>query len=64
MFDFLKGEKGKELFLGKRWLLIVGAIIGVGLLVLGGHTEAKSTNTSQPIYNTAEDEMVIYQRYL
>lgn len=66
MFDFLKnpatdGEKGGKT---RLWIIVIGAIVGVALLLFGGARE-QPTETAEPSpYSPSEDELVLYQSYL
>jgi hypothetical protein len=69
MLSFLKfgkaaeGENGKSR--ARLWLIILGASVGILLLVFGGNTsDAKKTEHTDAHYRTEEDEMLIYQHDL
>ncbi|MBQ9773187.1 MAG: hypothetical protein IJW30_00810 [Clostridia bacterium] len=65
MFGFLKrnteGGKGSN---GKLWLIVIGAAVGILLLLFGGSSEKEEAVVQSEPYNLSTDELVIYQNYL
>lgn len=65
MFGFLKvSEEGEKKGGAKLVVLILCAVAGVLLILIGGGTKQAEAETPPSVYNTAEDELVIYQNYL
>ncbi len=62
---FKRNREGDEKSNPRLWIILIGAAVGVGLLLFGGST-AKKTDEPQTknTYSPDEDEMVLYQRYL
>ena len=60
MLDWLKNGKKDP----KIWFLILGAAIGVLLLLIGSGNKTSTENTEHQIYDPSSDETVIYQNYL
>lgn len=58
-------EDGEKNGNPRLWIILIGAALGVGLLLFSGSTE-KATDAPQKesTYSPEEDEMVLYQRYL
>ncbi len=63
MLGFFKadGEKGKN---GKLWIILIGAAVGVGLLLLGASSEKTPDAEKAPDYELEKDELIIYQNHL
>ncbi len=65
MFGFLKfgqgTDKGKKSLLA---LLLLGSALGICLLFLGNASTPATQSESQSVYDTASDELIIYQNYL
>lgn len=65
MFGFLKASgEGEKKSGGKLLILILCAAAGILLLLIGSGSTETEAATPAPVYNTAEDELVIYQKYL
>jgi hypothetical protein len=66
MLPFWKSENGEEEKSGniKRWLILAGAALGIALLLWGGNVTQEGTQTESAVYDPAEDELVLYQKYL
>lgn len=66
MFDFLKkGTDGEEKSTKARlWLILLGAALGVGLLLWGGAREESTEGVADIPYSPNDDELVLYQSYL
>lgn len=65
MLSFLKkqGENGD----GKgnmTWLILIGAAVGIALLMLGGQSERREADETEKVYSPTEDELILYQSYL
>ena len=54
------GEKGSK----KNWIILIGAALGLALILFGSSVEKKDTVTEQKTYTPAEDELVLYQAHL
>lgn len=66
MFSFWKSKKeGDE---GSKsahlWIILVGAVLGICLLLFGGRTATTEETEKKSTYSPKEDEMVLYQTYL
>ena len=66
MFSFWKSKKegdegGKSAHL---WIILVGAALGICLLLFGGKTSTTEEVEKESTYSPQEDEMVLYQTYL
>ncbi len=66
MFSFWKSkkegdEKGNNSHL---WIILVGAALGICLLLFGGKTSTTEEVEKDDTYSPKEDEMVLYQAYL
>ncbi len=65
MFDFLKKKAGDpKAKNGKLLLLVLGAAVGILLLLFGGGTEKATEAVTTDPYRIGKDEIVIYQNYL
>ncbi|MBQ2734812.1 MAG: hypothetical protein IJF33_03175 [Clostridia bacterium] len=66
MFDFLKRDASGEEKSGKLrfWLIVLGAAVGVALILWGGAQEQGETVEEAEPYSPNEDELVLYQGYL
>ena len=66
MFDFLKPASSEEGKGGnaRLWLIVVGALVGVALLLFSGVQETREEETQPERYDPREDELVQYQTYL
>lgn len=60
MFDWLKNGKNHS----KLGLMILGAAVGILLLVIGGTNKSETETAVPQIYDPKNDETVIYQKYL
>ncbi|MBQ8311212.1 MAG: hypothetical protein IJX80_09410 [Clostridia bacterium] len=61
---FKIGANGQKTFNGKMCLLLIAAIAGIILILIGSSATAVDTPTENVTYTTETDELVIYQRYL
>lgn len=65
MFGFFKQksgeEKGKNV---KLLLLVLGAVVGLFLLLWGGSSQKEEAEVTATPYDLGTDELVIYQNYL
>ena len=63
---FGKAEQGEDEKKGKArlWMILMGAAIGVALLLFGGSTKSNEEEPKKEIYSPTEDELVLYQNYL
>lgn len=66
MFSFFKNEENGEEKNGKArlWLILIGAAVGVALILFGGSTKQAKEEPADTVYSPAEDELVLYQNYL
>lgn len=66
MFSFFKRnkEEGGKSGNPRLWIILVGAALGICLLLFGGGTTDQKTEEKKSTYSPAEDEMVLYQNYL
>ena len=66
MFDFLKQDANGEERGGKLrlWLIVLGAAVGVALILWGGAREDETPAQEATLYSPADDELVLYQGYL
>ena len=61
---FSTEDKSGESRASKNWLILIGAVLGVALILFGS-TAKKSEALDQPTpYSPAEDELVLYQSHL
>lgn len=65
MFDFFKRNGEEEGLLQKKglWILLL-AILGVGLLLIGGRMSAVEAPAQEVPYSPMEDELVLYREHL
>ena len=61
---FQKSEDGTTNPKALKWLLLIGAAVGILLLLLGGKSPTVEKVTENTVYVPKEDELVIYQEYL
>ncbi len=61
---FHKNEDGTTNPKAFKWILLIGAAVGVLLLLLGGKSPTVEKAAENTIYVPKEDELVIYQEYL
>ena len=60
---FQKGENGTSKKDRMRtWLILVGAVLGIGLLLVGGRTKAEGKPESTETSSNANEETVIYRK--
>ena len=67
MFSFFgKTEQGDEEKKGRArlWMILLGAAVGVMLLLFGSNTKSREEEPQKEIYSPEEDELVLYQNYL
>ncbi len=65
MFSFFKSKKDGDKKSGAPpWIILVGAMLGICLLLLGGRGQGKTETEEDAVYSPREDEMVLYQDYL
>ena len=65
MLSFLKSREGdSQKSMGKSWLILAAAAVGVLLILLGGSFDGQEQKTADLIYKPEEDELVLYQQYL
>lgn len=62
---FKRNREGDEKSNPRLWIILIGAVLGVGLLLFGGNTAKKTDDVQKEnTYSPEQDEMVLYQRYL
>ena len=61
---FKIGENGQKMLNGKLCLLLLCAVIGIVLILIGSGTSAAAPQDEPPPYTAEDDEVVIYQKYL
>ena len=62
---FKRNREGEEKSNPRLWIILIGALLGVSLLLFGGNTAKKTDDTQkESTYSPTEDEMVLYQSYL
>ena len=65
MFSLFKiGENGEKTLNTKLCLLLLAAIAGIGLILIGSSAASTDAPKENTVYQTETDELVIYQRYL
>ena len=66
MLSFFKRIRtGDEKSNPRLWIIVIGAALGISLLLFGGNTAKKNDVTPQSeVYSPDEDEMVLYQTHL
>lgn len=67
MFTFFKSgtdEKKPTDLKGRLWILLIAAAIGIVLILIGSTSNEKKDEETTTQYQTATDEIVIYQKYL
>ena len=66
MFSFFGNREDGEEKKGKvqLWLILIGAIVGVALILFGSSNQTKEEEPAQKLYSPTEDELVLYQNYL
>ena len=67
MFSFWKSNENGEEKNGrlKVWIIVIGAVVGIALILLGGSGARDAPEEEQgKVYTPSEDEMVLYQSYL
>lgn len=67
MFSFWKSNENGEEKNGKLkvWIIVIGAVVGIALILLGGSGARDAPMEEQgTVYTPSEDEMVLYQGYL
>lgn len=67
MFSFWKSNENREEKNSKLkvWIIVIGAVVGIALILLGGSGARDTPEEEQGnVYTPSEDEMVLYQNYL
>jgi len=65
MFQLFKKNEDESISTKSlKWLLFIGAAVGILLLLLGGKTKAVEQTPEQTLYTPKEDTLIIYQEYL
>ena len=67
MFSFWKSNENGEEKNGKLkvWIIVIGAVVGIALILLGGSGARDAPEEEQgTVCTPLEDEMVLYQGYL
>ena len=65
MLSFFKSGEGSSKEANKKnWVILIGAALGIALLLFGTNFEKNETVTDQKSYALEDDELILYQEHL